>query len=72
MKTQLPGLGGGELLKVAQHRWHIEQLLVKSQREVEVDHRGVVNGQTTNDANQVEPVLLHKTLQTQMEKALRQ
>lgn len=60
----LPGLGGRELLEILQRRRYIKQLLVESQREVEVHHRGVVDGQTADDPDQVKPVLLNKTLET--------
>lgn len=60
----LPGLSGGELLEVLQRRWHIEQLFVENQGEVEVHHRGVVDGQTADDPDQVKPVLFNKTLKT--------
>lgn len=59
----LPSLGGRQLLEVLQGRRHIEQLLVENQGEVEVHHCGVVDGQTADDPDQVEPVLLNKTLE---------
>lgn len=60
----LPGLGGRELLEVLQRGRHLQQLLVENQREVEVHHRGVVDGETADDPDQVKPVLLNKTLET--------
>lgn len=63
----LPGFGGWELFEVLQRGWHLEQLLVESQGEVEVHHCGVIDGQTADDPDQVEPVLLYKTLEMHAE-----
>lgn len=57
-----PGFSGRELLQVLQRGQHVEQLLVEGQGEVEVHHGGVVDGETTDDPNQVKPFLLYKTL----------
>lgn len=57
-----PGLGGGQLFQVLQRRRHIQQLLVESQGEVKVHHCGVVDGQATDDPDQVEPFLLYEAL----------
>lgn len=58
----VPSFSGRQLLQIFQARLRVEQLLVERQREVQVDHGGVVDGQPAGDANQVKPVVLYETL----------
>lgn len=65
---RVPSFRGGQLLQVFQAGLHVQELLIERQREVQVDHRGVVDGQTAGDANQVKPVVLYKTLSARVQR----